>query len=42
MSQLRHEMESLNYLVDHILYQTFKIILNILKKNSEKRLVIFQ
>ena len=27
-------MESLNYLVDHILYQTFKIILNIFKKKQ--------
>ena len=31
--QLRHGMKSLNYLMDHILYQIFKIILNIsLKK----------
>ena len=37
MSQLRHEMESLNYLVDHILYQTFKIILNILKKKTVRK-----
>ena len=30
-------MNSLNYLIDHILYQTFKIILNIsLKKHGEK------
>ena len=27
--QLRHGMKSLNYLMDHILYQIFKITLNI-------------
>ena len=27
--QLRHGMKSLNYLMNHILYQIFKIILNI-------------
>ena len=27
--QLRHEIKSLNYLMDHILYQIFKITLNI-------------
>ena len=27
--QLRHRMKNLNYLMDHILYQIFKIILNI-------------
>ena len=27
--QLRHRTESLNYLMDHILYQIFKITLNI-------------
>ena len=27
--QLRHRMKSLNYLMDHILYQTFKNILSI-------------
>ena len=27
--QLQQEMKSLSYLVDHILYQIFKIILNI-------------
>ena len=26
--QLQHGMENLNYLMDHILYQIFKIILN--------------
>ena len=35
--QLRHGMKNLNYLMDHTLYQTFKIILNIyLKKHGEK------
>ena len=27
--QLQHGMKNLNYLMDHILYQIFKIILNI-------------
>ena len=27
--QLRRGMKSLNYLIDHVLYQIFKIILNI-------------
>ena len=27
--QFRHGMKSLNYLIDHVLYQIFKIILNI-------------
>ena len=27
--QLQHEMKNLNYMMDHILYQIFKIILNI-------------
>ena len=27
--QVRHRMKSLNYLMDHIPYQIFKIILNI-------------
>ena len=27
--QLRHGMKNLNYLIDHILYQIFKILLNI-------------
>ena len=30
---LRHGMKSLNYLMDHTLYQIFKIILSILSKN---------
>ena len=34
--QLQHGMINLNYLLDHILYQIFKIILiNILKNNGE-------
>ena len=34
--QLRHRMKSLNYLMDHILYQTFKNIFEyILKKHRE-------
>ena len=36
--QLRHGMKSLNYLMDHILYQIFKI--NISLKNM--RQIIFQ
>ena len=35
-------IKNLNYLIDHILYQTFKIILNISKKNMERRLIILQ
>ena len=27
--QLRHGIRTLNYLMDHIMYQTFKIILNV-------------
>ena len=38
--QLRHEIKSLNYLMDHILYQMFQITLNISLKNMEKRLII--
>ena len=33
--QLRHGMKSLNYLIDHILYQILKIILNISLKKHE-------
>ena len=40
--QLRQGMKSLNYLIDHILYQIFKIILNMSLKNMEKRLKILQ
>ena len=32
--QLRHRMKSLKSLMDHILYQIFKIILNISLKNG--------
>ena len=35
--QLQHEMKNLNYLMDHVLYQIIKIILNIyLKKYGEQ------
>ena len=34
--QLQHEIENLNYLIDHTLYQIFKIILNISLKKREK------
>ena len=34
--QLWHEIKSLNYQMDHILDQMFKIILNILKKHGQK------
>ena len=33
--QLRHGMMSLNYLMDHILHEVFKFILNIYLKNHE-------
>ena len=29
---LRHGMKSLNYLMDHVLYQIFKITINIIQK----------
>ena len=32
--QLRHGINNLNYLIDHILYQLFQIILNISLKNG--------
>ena len=35
--QLQHGMKSLNYLMDHILYQICKIILSIFKKNRENQ-----
>ena len=31
--QLEHGMNNLNYLMDHILYQIFKIILNVYLKS---------
>ena len=34
--QIQHGMKNLNYLIDHILYQKFKIILNISSKKHEK------
>ena len=33
--QLQHGIKNFSYLVDHILYQIFKIILNTLKKHGE-------
>ena len=40
--QLRIGMKSLNYLMDHILYQIFKNILRILLKNMRNILIILQ
>ena len=40
--QLGHEMKNLNYLMDHIMYQIFKIILNISLKNMKQLLIILQ
>ena len=34
--QLRRGMNSLNYLIDHVLYQIFKNILNIFQKTWRK------
>ena len=34
--QIQHGMKNLDYLMDHILYQKFKIILNISSKKHEK------
>ena len=34
--QLQHGMKNFNYLMDHILYQIFEVILNIFKKHGEK------
>ena len=42
---LWHGMNNLNYLMDHVLYQIFKIILTFfifILKNMEKRLIILQ
>ena len=39
--QLRYGTQNLNYLMDHILYLIFKVILNIPKEIMEKRLIIF-
>ena len=38
----RHEMKNLNYLVDHNLYQIFKIILNTSLKKMRQLLIILQ
>ena len=40
--QLQREMNYLNYLMNCILHQMFKIILNISSKNIKKRLIILQ
>ena len=40
--QLQHGMINLNYQMDHILYQVFKIIFRIFQKNIMKRLIIHQ
>ena len=37
--QLQHGMKNLNYVTDHILYQIFKIILNIFKKKQGEKTV---
>ena len=39
---LQHGMINLNYQMGHILYQIFKIILSIFKKNKMRRLIIYQ
>ena len=40
--QLRHGMKNFNYLMHHILYQIFKIILNIFLKSMEKKQLTLQ
>ena len=40
--QLQHGMKNLNYLMDHILYQTFKIILNVHLLSMEKYKKVIQ
>ena len=40
--ELQSGMKSLTYQVGHILYQIFKIILSIFKKNIERKLTILQ
>ena len=37
-----HGVKSLNYLMDHILYQIFKTILSISSKNTRQLLIILQ
>ena len=39
---LQHRMINLNYVMDHILYQIFKTILNIFLKSTMKILIILQ
>ena len=40
--RLRYGMKSLNYLIDHILYQMFKTILSTSSKNMRQLLIILQ
>ena len=40
--QLRHGMKNLSYLMDHILYQIFKIIVNTYLKSIEKKQLTLQ
>ena len=40
--QLQHKIKNFNYLMYHILYQIFKIILHISLKSMEERLVVCQ
>ena len=40
--QLEHGTKNLNYLMDHILYQVFKVNFNIYEKSTEKKPLIFQ
>ena len=40
--QLQHGMKNLNYLMDYILYQIFRINLNISQKNMIQLLIILQ
>ena len=42
LKRLQLGMKSLNYLMDHILYQILKIILNITLKNMRQLLLFFQ
>ena len=40
--QVQHEMKSLNYLMDDIMYQIFKTILSTSSKNMRELLIILQ
>ena len=40
--QLQHGMKNLNYLMDHIMYQIFKIILNIFLEYMRQLLIMLQ